>query len=208
MHIKKEGVLTVVSGASRNGKSAYTKRNLEHFDFAMAWDVDEEYAGNGFLRANGIAELINIIKQKGSKPLRVACVPKDLSQFDDFCKISLAWAKDIRDNKLGELGVVVEETADVTSPSKAPANFRVLIGRGMKLGISLFCVTQRPSESDKTSLGNAKNIVTFYMTRAADRDYMAREMGCEASDIEALDKLNYLKKDVDARKIVAGKLEF
>jgi len=208
MHIKYEGSLSVVSGASRNGKSAYTMRELENFEFALAWDVDEEYAGNGFVKANGIADLINIIKQKGSKPLRVACVPKDLGEFDDFCKIALAWAKDIRDNKLGQLGVVVEETADVTTPSKAPANFRILIGRGMKLGISLFCVTQRPSESDKTSLGNAKNIITFYMTRAADRDYMAREIGCDASDIEELDKLHYLKKDVDNRKIVAGKLEF
>jgi len=208
MHIQNEGVLSIISGSSRNGKSAYTKRQLEQYEYALVWDVDEEYTGGGFIKVNGIGDLYNLIKSKGNKPLKISCVPRNLSEFDDFCKIAIGWAKDIQELKLGVLGVVVEETADVTTPSKAPANFRILIGRGMKLGISLYCVTQRPSESDKTSLGNAKYIVTFYMKRPGDREYMAKEMSCRPDDIEALDKLHYLKQNVDERKIIAGKLEF
>lgn len=198
-----EGVLSVVSGSSRNGKTVYVKRKLQGHDRVIVWDVDGEYREAGCTVVRTIGELINLIKKQGRGKLRVAYMPSSLDTFDDFCRIAIAWAEDC-----GGLACVVEETADVTTPSKAPANYRILIGRGMKRGISLFCVTQRPSESDKTSLGNAKIMTTFYMSRANDRDYMAREMGCESSDIEGLDRLHYLEKDVDSRKIVEGVLEF
>ena len=200
--MKNEGILSVVSGSSRNGKTVYVKRMLEKFKQALVWDVDGEYT-DGFIKVSEINDLLNLLKRRKHENIKIAFNPKNLGVFDMFCMIAIAWGTDT-----GELAVVVEETADVTTPSKAPANFRVLIGRGMKRGISLFCVTQRPSESDKTSLGNAKKIVTFYMTRAQDREYMAREMGCDAGDIEGLEKLHYLEKDVDARKILAGEVVF
>ena len=203
---KSEGVLAIVCGSSRNGKTEYVKRQLESFSRVIVWDIDEEY--NGFVRVRTIAELINIVKKAGLKDIKIAFSPRSLLSFDAFCKIVLKWSDDLLENDKAGIAVVVEETADVTSPSKAPANFRVLIGRGMKRGISLFCVTQRPSESDKTSLGNAKVLVTFYMSRAADREYMSKEIGCNSDDIEALEKLQYLKKDVDSRKIVRGLIEF
>ncbi len=198
-----EGVLSVVSGSSRNGKTVYVKRQLQAFDRVIVWDVDGEYTMRGFVTVRTLGELVRLIKNKGRENLKVSYMPESLDKFDDFCRVAMAWAMDV-----GGLGVVVEETADVTTPSKAPANFRILIGRGMKRGISLFCVTQRPSESDKTSLGNAKIMTTFYMSRANDRDYMAREMGCEASEIESLERLHYLEKNVDERKTVAGTIVF
>jgi hypothetical protein len=198
-----EGVLSVVSGSSRNGKTVYVQRKLQAFDRVIVWDVDGEYNMNGFKTVRSIGELVRLIKSKGREKLKVSYLPESLEKFDDFCRVAMAWALDV-----GGIGVVVEETADVTTPSKAPANFRILIGRGMKRGISLFCVTQRPSESDKTSLGNAKIMTTFYMSRANDREYMAREMGCESSEIEALEKLNYLEKNVDERKTIQGKIVF
>ena len=197
-----EGQLSVVSGSSRNGKTVYVKRMLEKFSRVLVWDVDGEYTA-GFISVDEIGVLLNILKNRKNENIKIAFRPKNIDVFDMFCMVAIAWGSDV-----DALAVVVEETADVTSPGKAPANFRVLIGRGMKRGISLFCVTQRPSESDKTSLGNAKKIVTFYMTRAQDREYMAREMGCDAGDIEGLAKLHYLEKDVDARKTVTGEISF
>ncbi len=208
MQISNEGQLSVICGASRNGKSALTLQAIQEFSRALVWDVDDEYQENGLKPVRGIKNLTNELIKTGGKPFKIAYIPGGLGEFDRFCQVVLSLADDLKQAGNPGLAVVVEETADVTSPSKAPANYRILIGRGMKRGISLFCVTQRPSESDKTSLGNAKYLVSFYMTRAADREYMAREIGCTAEDIEALEKLEFLKKDVDGRKITKGKLEF
>lgn len=197
-----EGILSVISGSSRNGKTVYVKRMVERFKRVMVWDVDGEYT-SGFVSVDSIGQLISLIKKQGMQSLNVSYRPKSLDEFDAFCAVAVAWGTDT-----GELACVVEETADISSAGKAQGNFRILIGRGMKRGISLFCVTQRPSESEKTSLGNAKKIVTFYMTRAKDRDYMATELVCESEDIEGLEPLHYLEKDVDKRKIVQGSITF
>jgi len=212
MHKKTQGKVWVVSGSSRNGKSVCVQSEILDFDFILVWDVDGEYTKNewpegGLQTVRTLGALYNLITTKGDKPLRVAFQPESLDVFDDFCELAINWGSDIQEMRVGELAVVVEETADISNPGKATGNFRILIGRGMKRGITLFCVTQRPSESEKTSLGNAKYIVTYYMTRDNDRNYMAKEIGCKPEEIGELAQYYYLKKDVDNRKIIHGTID-
>ena len=212
MKVKTQGKVWVVSGSSRNGKSVCVQSEIMDFDFILVWDVDGEYTKNewpegGLVTVNDLNSLYTLISEKGNKPLRIAFQPASLEVFDDFCEMAIAWGTDIQAAGVGELAVVVEETADISSPGKATGNFRILIGRGMKRGITLFCVTQRPSESEKTSLGNAKYIVTYYMTRDNDKNYMAKEIGCKPEDIDELAPYYYLKKDVDNRKIIHGTID-
>jgi len=212
MYKKTQGKVWVVSGSSRNGKSVLTQSEILSFLFILVWDVDGEYTKDewpegGLVTVRTLNDLYNLITAKGDKPLRVAFQPESLDVFDDFCELAIAWGTDIQAAGIGELAVVVEETADISSPGKATGNFRILIGRGMKRGITLFCVTQRPSESEKTSLGNAKYIVTYYMTRDNDKNYMAKEVGCKPEEIDGLEPYYYLKKDVDNRKIIHGTID-
>ncbi|MHB1938684.1 MAG: hypothetical protein ACYCOR_19195 [Acidobacteriaceae bacterium] len=71
--------------------------------------------------------------------------------------------------------VVVEELADVTSPGKAPDAWGVIIRRGRDRAMRVLGVTQRPSESDKTIMGNRTLLVCFQLPREQDAAYIARE---------------------------------
>jgi hypothetical protein len=124
---------------------------------------------------------------------RVVYVPEKTSDFNPFCRIAFAWAICGHDKRL-KTSIIAEELADVTSPQKAPEGWGILLRQGMGFGANIYAVTQRPSESDKTVMGNASYLHTHYMQRQQDRVYMGREMDIEPEKIGNLQRYKYIER--------------
>lgn len=203
-----DGNLYYICGASRTGKTVYTTEIMKKLmqnglNRWLVWDIERDYYElSGFVTITNLADLKKAILHKPTGDLKIAYQPRSLADFGGFCQLGLLWGE------LAPIGFVAEELADVTTPAKAPDGWGQLVRRGMKRGIEIFAITQRPAEADKTALGNAKFITTFYAPRARDRQYMETEMDLEAGAIAQLPKLHYIARDVDNRKNKKGKLIF
>lgn len=180
--------IVMVCGGSGSGKSAWTKQQVARAARLIVWDVDDEYGDAGCKRVTRASELLALLRSAGkSKPARVAYVaPPTAAAFDYWARCVLAW---------GNCTAVAEELATVTNPGKAPPGWGSLVSRGRKYGIKIVGVTQRPSEADKTIMGNATLIHVGRMTRAGDRAYMAREMDIPQADIDRLKTLEYIERN-------------
>ncbi|WP_428398416.1 hypothetical protein [Marinobacter salarius] len=189
--------IQVVCGSSGSGKSVTIKKRLMKEKRLLIWDIDDEYTGDvgipGCQRITSMAELA--AKVKKAKAGKFAYVgPK--SDFERWCRVAFAW---------GYCAVVAEETAGVTTPQKAPDAWHTLISRGRKRGIKpLVGVTQRPSESDKTIMGNATSIQCGRMTRFQDRKYMANEMDLPVEYLSRLGKKEYIRLDPETKEYFHG----
>ena len=185
----------VVSGSSGSGKSVSVKKKIAGAKRLVVWDVDDEYGDlPGVERVTNIGELVR--KLRTHKTGRFAFVgPKQ--HFERWCLAVFAW---------GQCVAVAEELAGVTSPGKAPDGWHTLVSRGRKRGISLFGVTQRPAESDKTIMGNASSIQVGRLARAQDRKYMAAELDVSLELVNRIPGLSYLRKDMADNVVYAGKI--
>ncbi|MCL1144469.1 hypothetical protein L2747_00350 [Shewanella marinintestina] len=69
--------------------------------------------------------------------------------------------------------VVAEQTTDITSLSKAPYWWGLLICKGRARGLSpIFALTQRPAESDKTSHAGSKELTPHCSERGDSSEPM------------------------------------
>jgi hypothetical protein len=198
-----DGTITYVSGSSRSGKTAYTYEAVKRERRVLVWDPEDQWARRpGFKRVTKIRDLLRLLMTTPG-PLKVAYVPTHLvAEFGEWARLAFTWAK------LGPCHIVAEETADVTSPGKAPHYWGILIRRVAKYGGSVWGITQRPAESDKTIVGNAGVVVTFRMSRNEDRAYMARELDVPKADIDPLKNLEFIRKDNRTGEVKRGKLQF
>ena len=184
----KSGKLYVLCGRSRSGKTQKALQLIKKLPCVLVWDVEEQY--NVTHRAYSQYQLVELVKKCAGKKCVIGFTGQ-LSDFNFFCKVAFWFVR-----KCGELGkrsgVVLEETADVTSPSKAPEHYGVLLRRSLKYGADLFAITQRPAESDKTSVGNASVVHVCALKLPRDREYIAKMTGV------SLDVINGLRFDQDS----------
>jgi DNA helicase HerA-like ATPase len=103
---------------------------------------------------------------------------------------------------------VAEETADVTNPGKAPPGWGELVRRGRKREITLYAITQRPAESDKTAFTNASMLHVGNLNRYQDRVYISRELDCAETEIAALKPLDWIERDRRTGVLRKGRLSF
>lgn len=195
MSEKNRARIIVVCGGSGTGKSAWVKQQIATAKRCIVWDITGEYARHGFLQINSATQLIAALK---STSARIAYVPASVSHFDLFCRAAYAW---------GRCTVVVEELADVTTPGKAPTGWGMIVRRGRHQGLTVYGVTQRPAESDKTIIGNATLTHCCKLKRDTDRAYMAREMGCDKKLLDALKPLEFIEAD-ELGRVRRGKMTF
>lgn len=177
-----DGKIYVIAGASRSGKTAWTKRSTQKSRRICAWDPEDQWAQlPGWRRVTTKAELLAALRTPG--PLKVAYVAGgDLKAQFDFWAGAVMYAG----RYVAPLDAIAEELADVTTPSKAPGNWGILLRRGLKRGINIYCLSQRWSEADKTAVGNASVFVLFRMSSGDDVRYMARKTRIPEADINAL----------------------
>lgn len=179
-----------VLAASEMGKGVWLKARLRKLKpkQLVIWDTNDEYDGLAE-RVASLHDLFTVIRRKGT--YRVRYVPRGKTdkalreEFEAFCT-SVYYAE-------GAV-IVVEELADVTSPSYAPPAWRKLNTRGRHhQGLTLYWCSQSPAFIDKASMGNATHLHVGYLGEPRHRQAAAAHMGCTAEDIDALKQFEYIE---------------
>lgn len=175
--VSAENDITAVAGMSRSGKSGYVKRLVSARPVLLVWDPDAEYVEAGITRA--------VYSRTAWRDMIFSGIPGRYSFVRPIERQEFEfWALTVMHR--GHCTAVAEETADVTYAGKAPPQWGQLIRKGGKRHISIFAITQFPSESDKTAFRNARRIVCFKVDRDDDIKAMVKEMRVPATDIGAI----------------------
>lgn len=199
-----DGRLVIVSGASRSGKTVKTAREVQPFDTVFVWDIEAQWCRlKGYKKITTRRELADVVTK--GRPGKWAYVYEgdDLKgEFEYFARCVFYYG-----DRYGKCAVVAEELADVTTTAKAPPNWGKLIRRGLKRNISIFPISQRWAEADKTAIGNATEFLIF-MSNGEDVDYISRKTRIPIDQIEKLRKLEYLHFVKETKAVTARKLTF
>ena len=209
-----DGRLIVIGGASRSGKTAYAKDAVGAFDRVFAYDPEDQWSRlPGWKRITTRAELLKAAQTPGPGKYAFVCGGDIKSGFDFWAGCVMYAGRYV-----GPCACIAEELADVTTPSKAPGNWGVLIRRGLKRGITIFAISQRWSEADKTAFGNATQYVIFRLSSGDDISYFARKTRIAEAEIEALlptlDRAGnpvvcpFMRKNNQTGAIERGQLDF
>lgn len=179
-----DGRLYVVGGASRSGKTAWVAQHVKAARRVVAYDPEDQWAQlPGWRRVTSLGELRAALLTRGA--FRVAFVPRGgiADAFAALCLLAFALAQD---PAYGAFSFIAEELADVTMPAKAPEKWGMLTRRGLKRGVTIYAISQRWSEADKTAFGNASAYVIFRQSSGDDVRYFSRKTGIDAAEIAAL----------------------
>lgn len=201
--ITQDGRLIVIGGASRSGKTAYVAGLVKNSRRVWAWDPEDQWAQlPGWQRVTRKDRLEAAMLKRG--PQKIAYVTGgDLPPAFDF------WARCVMHavRYVEPLDAVAEELADVTSASKAPGQWGMLIRRGLKRGLNLYPISQRWQEADKTAIGNATSFVFFRHVGDEAPLYLKRKTGVP---IEMIPKepLHYVEWDPATETATPGRLPF
>jgi hypothetical protein len=163
------------------------------------WDAKGEWWRHGCAPVSSPAELRALVAIAPAPLHRLAYVrPCTAAEFDFFCRLAWVWLRQARGT------LVVEELADVTHPGKAPVAWGEIIRKGLAYGPTIYAVTQRPSESDKTAIGNASLVHCHRMMLAIDCVYMARQLRVPVERVENLKPFEWIERDAFGR-VSSGK---
>ena len=197
-----KGQSWAILAASEMGKGVWLKKRLdaERPDRLLIWDTNDEYDR----QARAVASFSALLRGMAAPSFALrftskAKKDKDLrADFEDFCTIAYAAAG---------ATIVVEELADVTSPSYAPPAWRKLNTRGRHhQGLCLYWCSQSPAFIDKASLGNATHMHVGYLGEPRHRQAAAAHMGCAAEQIDALKQFEFLEYIKATKDLTAGKV--
>lgn len=199
-----DGRLVVVGGASRSGKTAFVRKATAKAPRVCAWDPEDQWAAlPGWRRVTTRRELLAALQSPGR--LRLAYVAGgDLAPAFDFWAGAVLYAG----RYVAPLEVIGEELADVTHAGKAPGRWGVLLRRGLKRGITIYAISQRWSEADKTACGNASEFVLFRQSSADDIRYLSRKTRVPEDALNGLAPLEFVRFDATNGEISRGKLRF
>nr|WP_295075346.1 hypothetical protein [uncultured Roseateles sp.] len=191
-----KGQSWAILAASEMGKGVWLKARLKADKPArlIIWDTNDEYDK----AARAVGSFDALLRAIAAPSFAVRYVPKARkdkalrAEFEAFCLIAYAAANST---------IVVEELADVTSPSYAPPAWRKLNTRGRHhQGLTLYWCSQSPAFIDKASLGNATHMHVGYLGEPRHRQAAAAHMGCKADHIDELTQGEYIEYD-KARKV-------
>jgi len=208
----KDGEITVISGMSGSGKSAYAIRQHRESKRLIVWDPEDDMAAK--MKAKRItsaaALTVALLDEAQGGPGRWCYVPRSLGgaamahEFGFFCRVAMAWAV-----HYGPCDVIVEELADVSTAGKAPEGWGQLVRRGRKWGINTTAISQRWAESDKTTFGNAARVVIFRAASLPDASYISSRTGAaSAQEVMDLQILHFLEVNRKTGHQCRGAIKF
>lgn len=194
------GRLVAVTGASQSGKSHWTALQVKAAPRLLVWDYKAEwFHKHNCRRVQSFAELAQIARS-GARPERIAYCTTGMNReaFDFFCRFAWIWLR----QAAGVL--VIEETASVTSPGKAPDGWGDVCRMGLGFGCDIYAVTQRPAESDKTALGNASLVHCHRMGTDDDIRYMSKLLRVDAARVDSLLDYQWIERFSDGTLRAGG----
>ena len=199
-----DGRLHVIGGASRSGKTAYVRKVTRTEKRICAWDPEAQWCEeSGYRKITTRRALLEALQTPGH--VRLAYVAGgDLKAEFDFWSGAVMYAG----RYIAPLVVIAEELADVTTPSKAPGNWGILLRRGLKRGISIYAISQRWSEADKTAIGNASEFVLFRQSSGDDVKYLSRKTRIPIEHLNGLAQFQFVRYDAVTGATEASKLTF
>ena len=190
-----DGRLIVVSGASRSGKTAYVVRAVKAEKRLAVWDIEAQWCAiPGWKKITTRADLFKAIQKPGNAKLAYVARGDVKAEFDFFAGCAKYWGE-----FHGGCVVVAEELADVSTPSKAPGNWGMMQRRGLTRGLTIYAISQRWAEADKTAIGNASEFVCFRAT-GDDVAYMARKTRIPVTELENLKPLEFIRQSVTGER--------
>jgi hypothetical protein len=199
-----DGRLYVIAGASRSGKTAWTRKQTAKLKRIFAWDPEDQWAAlPGFRKVTRRADLLKATATPGPQKIAYVAGGNLQTEFDFFAGCAMYAGRYV-----GPLDVIAEELADVTTPSKAPGNWGILLRRGLKRGITIWAISQRWSEADKTAVGNASDFVIFRQSSGDDVRYLSRKTGIEYDMIGGMAPLEFVRLNALTGTTERGKLRF
>lgn len=199
----KDGRLIIVSGASRCGKSTQVARETATERRIAAWDPEDQWSHmSGYVKCTTRKQLLDALKTKGF--VRIAYVAGGTlkAEFEFFCDAVMYAGRYVE-----PLVVIAEELADTTNTAKAPEKWGILVRRGLKRGITIYAISQRWAEADKTAIGNCSEFVIF-SSRSDDIPYIARKSGVPADEISSLNPFEFIRYDPVTKEKQHNKLKF
>jgi hypothetical protein len=191
-----------VIGATGSGKGVFIKnyelRKSERR--LLIWDYMREY---GPITELQTARLSNAMQSLTGAQFKTAFHPDfddktRAKQFDLFCKGAV---------HAGNLRLVIEELAFVTSPSFAPAGWKMVTSIGRHRGLRVIGASQRPAQVDKAFWSNCTEIHCGFLNYEEDQKTMARTLGVPLAEIQGLKPLEYIHKNVRTKEIKYGKVK-
>lgn len=200
-----DGQLIVISGASRSGKTAWVKKQISAAGYrVLAWDPEDQWSQvRGFAKCTTRRQLLDACKMPGARKIAYVAGGDLKAEFDFWAGCVMYAGRYVE-----PVDAIAEELADVTTPAKAPGNWGILIRRGLKRGISIYAISQRWSEADKTAVGNASRFVLFRQSSGDDVAYLSRKTRVPQAEIESLKPLEFCDFNALTGEINRGKLRF
>lgn len=186
-------------GATGSGKGVSVREHLKAAKPArlVVWDPMHEW--HKFAApCTTLAGLVNVVAKAGAGPFKVAFTPGDTTDQAKAFALLCAVAQ-----RAGNLTFLVDELADVTSPSWAPPAWRRITTAGRHAGLRVIACSQRPALIDKTFLGNATYIRCFTLRGKPDKQTMASALGVPFESVDALQtiegagatRISYIERD-------------
>jgi len=167
----------------------------------LVFDTKREWgAYPGIIACDTRRAALELLRDGGPR-LRVAYAPGPAlrDDFDWWADCSLQWGIS------APCVVVAEELASVTSAGKAPRAWGHLVRTGLGEGITIYALTQSPSESDKTTVRNASRLHVGRLGYRPDIDYLADLLWVERAELAALSPLQFIERDANG-VILRGRL--
>lgn len=194
-------------GATGSGKGVSVReylKGLKSQRFA-AWDPLSEYGAFCKVRTDDLTVVAREFKKQN---FSVSYWPgsdlrKFAARFDIFCRLCYS---------AGDLDMLVEELAKVTTPSFAPMSWGRIMSEGRHRRLRIIGCTQRPARVDKDFLGAFTYLRVFTLSWPDDCQVMAKCLRAPLADVEALlttegaktTVINYIERDKSTGKTTKG----
>lgn len=174
----------------------------------LVWDVKGEWAAwPDVVAVPSFAALFAAIRRAPGKydtaPGRYAFVPAraDRDSFQWFASAAYWWGC------AAPAVIVAEELPMVTHPGKAETAWGAMLRMGLGAGITIYALTQRPAESDKTTLGNASLVHAGRQPFPRDARYVAELLKLDQSHVDSLRPRDFIER-ADSGRVTRGRLMF
>jgi hypothetical protein len=197
----------VVVGAPGTGKSSLIRIAMTtQQPRVMLFDPMREFGDFGQIPAS-LNALRKALADAGAGSFALVYRPdtsdpqKLKERFGVFCKLAFA---------AGDVLVVVDEAADVTSPNRyeVPEGWSTLLRQGRHRSVRILAATQRPADIDKRLWTFATRIRTGRLNYGSDRAELANVLNVRPDDIAGLIERQWIERDMLTGATARGSIEW